>query len=82
MVYIEVDHTEIDNVVLLWRIMLQNHLKHYKVNAKIEKKSFGNDSSDAIKTDLYAFFLPKCIWLSRVFFTQGRLFQEMASVSF
>ena len=59
MVYIEVDHTEIDNVVLLWRIMLQNHLKHYKVNAKIEKKSFGNDSSDVIKTDLYAFFFAK-----------------------
>ena len=33
-------------------MMLQNHLKYNKVNAKIQKKSFGNDSSDAIKAAL------------------------------
>ena len=34
MVYIEIDYTEIDNGLLLWRMMLQN-LKYYKVNAKV-----------------------------------------------
>ena len=29
MVYIEVDFTEIDNGLLLWHMMLQNHLKYY-----------------------------------------------------
>ena len=50
MVYTEVDYTEIDNGLLLWCMMLQNHLKYYKVNAKKLKKAFGNDSSDAIKS--------------------------------
>ena len=31
----EVDYTEIENQLLLWRMMLQNRLKYYKVNAKI-----------------------------------------------
>ena len=35
MVYIEVGYTEIDNVLLLWRVMQQNHLQYYKVNVKI-----------------------------------------------
>ena len=35
MVWIKVDYTEVDNGLLLWRMMLQNHLKYYKVNAKI-----------------------------------------------
>ena len=49
MVIIEVDYTEVDNGLLLWwHVMLQNQLKYYNVNAK--KKSFGNDSSDAIKS--------------------------------
>ena len=30
-------------------MMLQNYLNKYKVNLKIQKKSYGNDSSDAIK---------------------------------
>ena len=34
-VCIEVDYTEIDNGLLLWRMMLQNYLKYYKVNAKL-----------------------------------------------
>ena len=29
MVCIEIDYTEIDNGLLLWRMMLQNHLKQY-----------------------------------------------------
>ena len=35
MVYTEVDYTELDIGLLLWCMMLQNHLKYYKVNAKI-----------------------------------------------
>ena len=35
MVYVEVDYTEIDNRLLLGRMMLRNHLKYYNVNAKI-----------------------------------------------
>ena len=35
MVYIEVDNTETDKGLLLWHMMLQNHLKYYTVNAKI-----------------------------------------------
>ena len=35
MVYTEVDYTEVDNGLLIWCMMLQNHLKYYKVNAKI-----------------------------------------------
>ena len=46
----EVDYTERDNVLLLWCIMLQNHLKYCEVNAKIKKKLFENDSSGAIKS--------------------------------
>ena len=46
----EVDYTEIDNGLLLWHVMLQNHQKYYKVNAKIWKELFENDSSDAIKS--------------------------------
>ena len=34
-IYMEVDYTEINNGLLLWCMMLQNHLKYYKVNAKI-----------------------------------------------
>ena len=50
MVYIEVDYTEIDNGLLLGRMVLQNHQKYYKVIAKILKRSFKNNSSDAIKS--------------------------------
>ena len=50
MVYTKVDYTEVDNGLLLWCMMLQNHLQYYTVNAKIQKKAFGNDSSDAIKS--------------------------------
>ena len=35
MVYTEVDYTEIDNGLLFWCMMLQNHPKYYKVIAKI-----------------------------------------------
>ena len=35
MVYIEVEYTEIDDGLLLWRMMLQNHLKYYKIKAKM-----------------------------------------------
>ena len=50
MAYLKIDYTEMDNGLLLWSMMWQNHQNYYEVNAKIQKKSLGNDSSDSTKS--------------------------------